>query len=173
MLPYLLGPAGLKLALRSSCSAWCTTSGGDVQSAWVESAWFWHLVSEFAVRAEPPGEGCEPQDHCSEDGSVHPPVGRLGVPATSWRPDVLGIAIGKVVSSHVAWTVTGVVESKGARSRLLTELWDHHPGRLLACTNRGGAGLVGLTIVTCLSLSIGDDGLLCWALMSAGVESLN
>lgn len=57
---------------------------GNALSAWVESAWLWHLVSEFAVRAEPPGEGCESQDHDSEDGSVDLPVRRLGVPATSW-----------------------------------------------------------------------------------------
>lgn len=79
-------------------------------------------MSKFAVRAEPPRESCETQDHGSEDGSVHLPVGRLGIPATSWRPDVLGVAIEEAVSSHVVGTVTGVVKSEGVGRRLLTEL---------------------------------------------------
>lgn len=88
------GPSRAPLFALSSCHRVSTLGAphplielifwGNVLSAWVESAWLWHLVSEFAVRAEPPGEGCESQDHGSEDGSVDLPVRRLGVPATSW-----------------------------------------------------------------------------------------
>lgn len=85
MLPYLLCPAVIEsVLLEPTFASWTDLFWGNVLSAWVESAWLWHLVSEFAVRAEPPGEGCESQNHGSEDGSVDLPVGRLGVPATSW-----------------------------------------------------------------------------------------
>lgn len=66
----------------------------------------------------------------------------------------------EAVSSHIAWAVTGVIELKGARRGLLTELWDHHPASLLAFVNQRRVRLVVLTIVTYFSSSMGNDGLL-------------
>lgn len=56
----------------------------DVLPTGVESVRPGHLVSEFAVGAQVPGEGCEADDHSSENSSVDFPVRWLRVPATRW-----------------------------------------------------------------------------------------
>lgn len=65
--------------------------GLDILSAGEEAAWLGHLVSEFALGAQVPRQGCDADDDGAEDGGVCLPVGGLSVPAAGWRPDVLGI----------------------------------------------------------------------------------
>jgi hypothetical protein len=66
-------------------------SGGDVLSAGVESAGLGHLISDLALGAQLPGQRGDAKDDETEGGSVGLPVGRLGVPTTGRRPNVLGV----------------------------------------------------------------------------------
>jgi hypothetical protein len=61
-----------------------------------------HLVAVFPVGAQLPHHGRDAEDDDAEDGRVGLPVGRLRVPTTGRRPDVLGVArrgIGQVGGS--------------------------------------------------------------------------
>jgi hypothetical protein len=52
----------------------------------------WHLVSVFPLCTEFPCASCNPKYDKTHHGSVCFPISRLCIPATGWRPDVLGIA---------------------------------------------------------------------------------
>ena len=65
----------------------------NILSAWVETTRLGHLVSELPLGTQVPNKSCDAENNGAEDGSVGLPVGRLGVPTTGWRPDVLGVAV--------------------------------------------------------------------------------
>ena len=126
MLHNLSAPAGHKLVRGLSWRR--VMRYDDVLPTWIEPALLGHLVSEFAVGAQPPGKSGYSEDEGSENDGVDLPVRRLGVPATGWRPDVLGIAIESCQLREGAKS-SG---RRGSGSWELTELWDHHPVRALA-----------------------------------------
>lgn len=61
-------------------------------SAWIEAISLGHPVPEFFVGAQLPRQSGDAEDDETKDGRVGLPVGRLRVPTTGRRPDVLGIA---------------------------------------------------------------------------------
>jgi hypothetical protein len=65
----------------------------DVLSAGEEAAWLGHLMPVLAVGAQFPCQTGDSEDDEGEDGSVGLPVGRLSVPTTGRRPDVLGVSV--------------------------------------------------------------------------------
>lgn len=50
-------------------------------------------MSELPLGTQVPNESCDAENNGAEDGSVGLPVGRLGIPTTGRRPDVLGVAV--------------------------------------------------------------------------------
>lgn len=60
-------------------------------SAGEESAGSGHLVAVLSVSADAEGNSSNANNECAHDGSVGPPVARLGVPTTSGGPDFLGV----------------------------------------------------------------------------------
>jgi len=60
-------------------------------SARIEPAGLRHLVPVLIVGAELPGQSAEAGNDAEEDECVGLPVRGLCIPATGWRPDVLGI----------------------------------------------------------------------------------
>lgn len=64
----------------------------NVLSARVETSRLGHLVPELPLGAQFPHKRCDAEDDEAKGGSVGLPVGRLGVPTTSRRPNVLGVA---------------------------------------------------------------------------------
>lgn len=65
----------------------------NILSAWVETSWLGHLVTELPLGAQVPDHSSDAKDADTENGRVGLPVGRLGVPTTGRRPDVLGIPV--------------------------------------------------------------------------------
>ena len=63
-----------------------------VLSARIEATCFGHLMAVLSVGAQLPHQGCDTEDDDAEDGRVGLPVGRLRIPTTGRRPDVLGVA---------------------------------------------------------------------------------
>jgi hypothetical protein len=70
----------------------------DSLSAREESAGLGHSVTMFTLSAESPGSCDNSHNGCGHDGSVGFPVGWLGVPTSSWRPDFLGVTATNFVS---------------------------------------------------------------------------
>ena len=91
MLPDLFAPAVPWLA----CMRRLGVQVQVVLSAGEESVAFGHLVAVFAVCAEHPGHADDAAEGEAYDGRVGFPVGWLGVPTTSRRPDVLGVSAGR------------------------------------------------------------------------------
>lgn len=56
----------------------------DILPTWVEPARLGHLVSEFTVGAQLPGESSQAQNDGSENGGIGFPIRWLCVPATGW-----------------------------------------------------------------------------------------
>lgn len=67
-------------------------SVGSVLSAGEESTLLRHLVAVFDLRAVPPDATDDAGKHDAHEGSVGFPVGGLGVPTTSRRPDVFRVS---------------------------------------------------------------------------------
>lgn len=63
----------------------------DVLSAGKERVLLGHDISVLPFGAELPRAGHDAQHDDTRDGRVGPPIGRLRVPTTGRRPDVLGI----------------------------------------------------------------------------------
>lgn len=95
----------------------------NILSAGEEPAGFGHLVSDFPLRAQVPGQGCEADNDAHEDGGVGAPVGGLGVPATARRPDVLGVSVRRWDRGLEERLFSGSIAQACEReNRLLTEL---------------------------------------------------
>lgn len=89
-----------------------------------------HVVSVLAVGARIPGKGDQAQQNRSKNSRVGLPVRRLSVPATCWRPDVLGIPVRcNCERLMLSFRDRGWEEDW---SRALTGLLDHHPVIALA-----------------------------------------
>lgn len=80
------------------CSSWVLVSrrssevqNGLILSAREESVRFGHLVAVFSLCAETPGSSANACDHGAHNHGVGLPVGRLAVPTTGRRPDVLWV----------------------------------------------------------------------------------
>ena len=87
----------LQLRQTPLSALWSAKSTGKrrhVLSARVETAGLGHLVAELLLGADLPGPAGDAEDDGREEERVALPVGRLGVPATGRRPDVLGVARG-------------------------------------------------------------------------------
>jgi hypothetical protein len=65
----------------------------NVLSTGEKSAFLGHLVSEFSLGAQVPCQRSDAYDDSHKDSRVRLPIGRLCVPATGRRPDVLGVPI--------------------------------------------------------------------------------
>ena len=64
----------------------------NILSAGIEATRLGHLVTVLQLGANLPDRSSDEEDNAAEDGRVLLPVGRLSVPTTRRRPDVLGIA---------------------------------------------------------------------------------
>lgn len=64
----------------------------DILSAGIEATRLGHLVAVLLLGAKLPDCGSDEEDDAAENSRVLLPVGRLSVPTTRRRPDVLGVA---------------------------------------------------------------------------------
>lgn len=64
----------------------------NILSAGVEATRLGHLVAELLLGAKLPDCGSDEEDDTAEHSCVLLPVGRLSVPTTGRRPNVLGVA---------------------------------------------------------------------------------
>lgn len=76
----------IRVAFGSPLAVW-----SDVQSAGEEAALLGHLVAEFTVCGNGPGEPDDADKNEAHNSGVALPVARLRVPTTGGRPDVLGV----------------------------------------------------------------------------------
>lgn len=66
----------------------------NILSAGIEAIRLGHLVTVLLLGAKFPDCSSDEEDDTTEDSRVLLPVGRLSVPTTRRRPDVLGVAVG-------------------------------------------------------------------------------
>lgn len=81
-----------------------------------------HLVAVLELRAEVPDASDNESHDTANNGCVGPPVGRLGVPTTSRRPDVLRVAGGKTGQRGMAPGI-GAGFLRNLSSAAHCELW--------------------------------------------------
>lgn len=73
----------------------------NVLSAGIPLAGLWLVCPLLAIGTKLPSNGDNAKDDGASNQSVAPPVGRLSVPTTSRRPDVLGVAVISCLVSSV------------------------------------------------------------------------
>ena len=69
---------------------------GDILSAGEEAVRLGHLVSVLELGAQLPDSRCDAKDNRPRNRRVFLPVGRLRIPTTGRRPDMLGITTCRV-----------------------------------------------------------------------------